>query len=162
MCKMWWKRFDFFFSLFLFFFSIISLRNGLTAPGWSMCLSQLLCHPGNHGDHDDRLDAIWSQPHKKTPRAPARAHMHTESHTHTKKPTPQKKNRQQMATRPLDPSPERASWGEGLRDAGRGKSWGKGGKKTKTNKVGREETKKQRNQERERKEGEMGVDPQLV
>lgn len=42
-----------------------ALRDGLTAPGWRMCLSQVLCHPGNHGDHDDRLDAIWSQPHKK-------------------------------------------------------------------------------------------------
>lgn len=47
---------------FIFF---LPLRNGLTAPGWRMCLSQVLCHPGNHGDHDDRLDAIWSQPHKK-------------------------------------------------------------------------------------------------
>lgn len=65
---------------FIFF---LPLRNGLTAPGWRMCLSQVLCHPGNHGDHDDRLDAIWSQPHKK------------------------KKKRQQMATRPLDLSQER-------------------------------------------------------
>lgn len=47
---------------FIFF---LPLRSGLTAPGWRMCLSQVLCHPGNHGDHDDRLDAIWSQPHKK-------------------------------------------------------------------------------------------------
>lgn len=51
---------------FIFF---LPLRNGLTAPGWRTCLSQVLCHPGNHGDHDDRLDAIWSQPHKKKKRA---------------------------------------------------------------------------------------------
>lgn len=83
MRKTWWKRLDFFFPFFFYYFS---LRNGLTAPGWSMCLSQLLCHPGNHGDHDDRLDAIWSQPHKKKPTCTrARTYAHALTKTKQKK-----------------------------------------------------------------------------
>lgn len=50
-----------------------------------------------------------------------KAHVHPRAHTYVhaltkkknkKKKKREKKNRQQMATRPLDLSPERASWGE--------------------------------------------------
>lgn len=123
-----------------FLFGIISLRNGLTAPGWSMCLSQVLCHPGNHGDHDDRLDAIWSQPHKK----PC---MHTRAWPHTRWQKQAADGGQ--ATRPVSR--------EGLRDTG-GEI---GGERETRQREGRPgETKKHGDREGEGRG--MGAGPQLV
>lgn len=123
-----------------FLFGIISLRNGLTAPGWSMCLSQVLCHPGNHGDHDDRLDAIWSQPHKK----PC---MHTRAWPRTRWQKQAADGGQ--ATRPVSR--------EGLRDTGREI---RGERETRQREGRPGETKKHGDLEGEGRE--MGAGPQLV
>jgi len=66
-----------------------------------------------------------------------------------------------MATRPLGLSPESASGGEGLRDTG-GEIRREREARQRKERLGGGETKEQGDQDREGKEGEVGVGPQLV